>query len=49
MARVLHDRTISQLRARLEEERSRIVGLIGVYGQSMEEARMAEGGRRAEF
>lgn len=43
MARVLHDRTISQLRSRLEEERSRILGLIGVYGQAMEEARMAEG------
>lgn len=43
MARVLHDRTISQLRSRLESERSRLVGLIGGYGQAMEDARMAEG------
>ncbi|MDE0232379.1 MAG: TraR/DksA family transcriptional regulator [bacterium] len=43
MARLLHARTISQLRARLEEEQSRILGLIGVYGQAMEDARMAEG------
>ena len=43
MARVLHDRTISQLRARLEAERDRIEGLIGGYSQAMEEARMSEG------
>ncbi len=43
MTRVLHERTISQLRARLESERLRIEGLIGGYSQAMEEARMAEG------
>ncbi len=43
MTRVLHETTIAQLRARLESERERITGLIGVYGQAMEEARIAEG------
>ena len=43
MARVLHERTITQLRARLESERGRLLGLIGVYSHAMEEARMAEG------
>ena len=43
MDRVLHERTITQLRARLESERGRLLGLIGVYRQAMEEARMAEG------
>ncbi|MCQ3802628.1 MAG: TraR/DksA family transcriptional regulator [bacterium] len=43
MARVLHEKTISQLRARLESERERIVGLIGGYNQAMEDARMSEG------
>ena len=43
MARVLHEKTISQLRARLESERGRIEGLIGGYNQAMEDARMSEG------
>lgn len=43
MARVLHEKTIAQLRFRLDEERERIEGLINGYSKSMEDARMAEG------
>jgi len=43
MARVLHEKTICQLRTRLESERVRIEELISGYSQAMEEARMAEG------
>ena len=43
MARLLHDKTIALLRARLESERARITELIRGYHQAMEEARMAEG------
>lgn len=43
MARMLHERTIAQLRSRLESERERIEGLLDGYNQAMEEARMSEG------